>query len=223
MTDDATPFATKLRGFGPVGVAAALIVTALGPIVEQFGAMAAVAWIQLSETPWSAVGFTRPKSWARTVMSGVAIGVALKLLLKVIVMPLLGAPPTNAAYQYLVGNTAALPIMMFDVIAGAGFGEELVFRGFLFERLHKLVGETRSATVAIVVATSLLFGSVHYPTQGLAGAEQAFTTGLTFGAIYARTRRLWVPMIAHAAFDIVAVVIIYGGFETRLAHLVLNR
>ena len=30
--------------------------------------------------------------------------------------------------------------MLFAVIVGAGFGEETVFRGYLFERLGKLFG-----------------------------------------------------------------------------------
>ena len=54
-------------------------------------------------------------------------------------MPLLGAPEINSAYQYLVGNRAALPGQVFTMIVGAGFGEETVFRGFLFERLGKLL------------------------------------------------------------------------------------
>jgi len=153
---------------------------------------------------------------------GIAFGVAFKLLMKTIVMPLLGAAAINPAYHYLAGNAAALPAILWAVTAGAGFGEETVFRGFLFERLRKLFGTSPWAQGLIVVVTSLLFGLAHYSMQGLAGVEQAVITGLVFGTIYALTGRLWMLMWAHAAFDIAAVAIIYWNLETRVAHLIFQ-
>ena len=50
-------------------------------------------------------------------------------------------------------------------------------------------------------------------------AIQATMVGLVYGAIYARTRSLWLLMIGHATFDLVAVAIIYLGMEERVAHL----
>jgi membrane protease YdiL (CAAX protease family) len=69
---------------------------------------------------------------------GIVFGVAFKLLMKTIVMPLPGAPATNNAYHYLVGNSAALPGTVYTMIDIAGFGEETVYRGYMFERLKKL-------------------------------------------------------------------------------------
>ena len=48
------------------------------------------------------------------------------MLMKAIVMPLLGAPPINAAFHDLVGNRAAIPGFLFTIVAVAGFGEETV-------------------------------------------------------------------------------------------------
>jgi membrane protease YdiL (CAAX protease family) len=76
--------------------------------------------------------------------------------------------------------------------------------------------------VAIVALTAAVFALSHLPDQGVAGAEQAVFTGTVFGAIYAATRRIWVPMIAHAAFDLTALWLIYAGLETRVAHLFLR-
>ena len=70
---------------------------------------------------------------------------------------------------------------MFALIVGAGFGEETVFRGYLFERLGRLFGTGARAKVAIVLITSAWFGLVHYPAQGLAGTGQAAIVGLVFG------------------------------------------
>jgi membrane protease YdiL (CAAX protease family) len=105
---------------------------------------------------------------------------------------------------------------------GAGFGEETVFRGYLFERLGKLFGHGVGAKTAIVLLTAAWFGVVHYPLQGLAGVQQATVVGLIYGAIYAVTGGLWMLMCAHAAFDLAALAIIYWDLETQVAHLVFK-
>lgn len=214
--------AVKLRGFGPIGILAMLVIIAVGPVLEPLGAILALVWAHRSRTPWREIGLARPRNWIDTVAVGIVFGGAFKFLLKMIVMPLLGADPINHAYHYLAGNRAALPGMLFDVTVGAGFGEETVFRGFLFERLGRLFGRGVGAKTAIVLLTSVWFGVIHYPGQGLAGAEQATIVGLVYGTIFAITGRIWLLMFAHAAFDVTAVLMIYWNLESYVAHLVFK-
>jgi len=211
--------AERLRGFGPVGVLALLVILAGNLLFVPLSALLVIAWAWRSGTPWHELGFVRPVHWPRTVAIGLAFGIALKLVMKAVVMPLLGAPPTNPAYQHLVGNTAALPGMLYLVIVGAGFGEETVFRGYLFERLGKLFRLGVWSKALIGGLTALFFGVVHYAEQGMPGVEQATIVGLVFGTIYAITGRIWMLMVAHAAFDLTAVAIIYWGWERKVAEL----
>ena len=213
------PFAARLRGFGPLGLLAMLVVLAGNGIVAPLSAILALLWAWRSRTPWREIGYVRPGSWARSIAVGIALGVALKFVMKAIVMPLLGADPVNQAYHYLAGNTAALPGMLFAVTVGAGFGEETVFRGYLFERLGKLFGRGVAAKLVIVVLTSAWFGIVHYPVQGLAGVEQAAIVGLVFGTIFAVTGEIFMLMIAHAAFDLAALAMIYWNVEANVARV----
>ena len=60
--------------------------------------------------------------------------------MKAVVMPLLGAPAINPAFHYLAGSRAALPGAVYAVIVMAGFREETIFRGYMFERFGKLFG-----------------------------------------------------------------------------------
>ena len=179
-------------------------------------------WARRSRTPLAALGFVRPRSWTVTILLGVAFGVAFKLVMKSVVMPLLGADPINRAYHFIASNPAALPGAVYTMIVGAGFGEETVFRGYFFERLRTLWGTSRWARTATVIVTALLFGAAHYPGQGLTGAEQAMFTGLVFGAIFAATGELAFLMVAHAAFDLTAVAIIYWNLEAQVAHWVFK-
>ena len=215
--------AAALRGFGPIGILALLAIIAVGAVAGPlFAAILVLFWVSASRTPWRDIGYVRPRSWIATVAIGVVFGVVFKLVMKAIVMPLLGAPEINQAYRFITGNPAAIPGMLFSVIVGAGFGEETLWRGYLFERLRRLIGSNIGAQVAIVGVTAVMFGAVHYPDQGLAGAQQATIVGLVYGSIFAVTGRLFMLMIAHAAFDVTAVAIIYWDLETTVARLIFR-
>lgn len=185
--------------------------------VFPVGAVLALFWVSRTRVPWLEIGYARPQRWGSTVLAGVLLGIALKLILKSVVMPLLGAPVVNQGFQFLVGNEAMLPVAIWAMLV-AGFAEETVFRGFLFERLRRLFGSGTRSTVGIVLLTSLVFGVVHYWSQGLAGAQQAVLTGLAFGTLFAITKRIWMPMIAHATFDLTALALIYWDVEADVSR-----
>jgi CAAX protease family protein len=212
--------ARALRGFGPLGLLAILVISvALHPALK---AALVLLWAWQSRTPWREIGYVRPRSWIRSLAAGLAFGAAFKLVMKAIVMPVLGAPPLNTAYHFLVGNTTALPVMFIAVTVGGGFGEETFFRGYLYERLGKLLGSSAGAKTLIVVLASILFALAHVREQGLAGAEQALVTGMVFGTIFAVRGRIFVVMCAHAAFDLTAVALIYWNLEPAVVHLLFK-
>ena len=213
--------ARALRGFGPLGLLSLALIV-LGSVVPGGSALLVLLWRGLSRTPWRQLGFVRPRSWARTIVLGLAVGAGFKLVMKSVVMPLLGADPVNQAYHHLAGDMAAVPGFLLLLLFGAAFGEETFFRGYLFERLRRLLGRTGAATVVTVAITSALFAAAHLPNQGVTGAEQAAITGLVFGAVYAATGGLPFVMIAHAAFDLTAYAIIFFDVETTVAHWVFR-
>ena len=186
------------------------------------GALLVLLRVRLSGTPWNEIGYVRPKSWIRTITVGVAAGAAFKFVLKAIVMPLVGAEAINQRYHYLAGNRVALFQMVAVILLGAGFGEETVYRGFLFERFSKLFSPGAGSKALTVLLTSVWFALAHYPDQHLAGVEQAAITGLVFGVSFAMTSRLFALMVAHAAFDLTAVALIYWNLETKVAHVVFR-
>jgi len=219
--------AARLRGFGAVGILSIFAILLAGNIgagsvvALPAGGLLVLAWARLSRTPWRALGYVSPKNWIATLASGIAFGIVFKILMKMLIMPLLRAPPVNPAYHYLAGNRAMLPGAVWTMLI-AGFGEETVFRGYLFERGARLLGCRAAARAATVLLTSALFAAVHYADQGLMGVEQAAITGLVFGTIFAGTGSIFFLMFAHAAFDLTAVAIIYWDVESKLAHFVFR-
>jgi uncharacterized protein len=211
-----TRVARTLRGFGPLGIAVFVVLLLVGP--AWLRAILILVWARCAGIPWCEIGYVRPKSWIATVVLGLVSGVVLKLLLKAVILPLLGAYPINQTYHYMVGNRALLPGMLFTLTVSAGFGEETVFRGYLFERLRWLLGKGRGAVAAIVFLSSALFGVAHYIDQGLLGVAHSFITGLVFGTMFAVTRQIWLPIITHAVFDLTALAMIYYDVEFAIAH-----
>jgi membrane protease YdiL (CAAX protease family) len=216
----------SLRGFGATGILFTLVVVLLGNVMISemvmlpLGAILVLIWVQTTKTPWSAIGYNKPKSWAAVVAIGIVSGIALKFFLKALVLPLLGAPPVNQAYQFLAGNNALLPAAIWTMLA-AGFGEETVYRGFLFERFESLLGRGREARLLILAITSFIFSVAHY-SQGIPGIEQAAFTGLIFGVLYAMRQNIWVVMISHASFDLTALALIHWNLEARVAHMIFK-
>lgn len=212
------PLAARLRGFGPLGLLSILIISAGNFLIAPLSAILALIWAWLSGTPWRDLGFVRPHSWTRTVLIGIVFGVALKFAMKSIVMPLLGAPPVNGPFHFLAHNPAEIPWMLYTIVVVAGFGEEVIFRGWAFERFGKLLGKPAWAKGAAVLLTSLWFGYAHYGFQGMPGVQNATVVGLAFGSVFAVTRGIYLLMIAHVAFDLAAFAMIYWEFETAIAH-----
>jgi len=213
--------AARLRA-GPLEFCTILLVLITSLFTVAGAALLAVVWVYLSRTPWREIGYVREKNWAATITVGVVFGAAFKLVMKVVVMPLLGAPAVIPAFQEFVHNRAAIPVAILAILIGAGWGEETLFRGWTFQRLGSVFGTSRVAKAAIVVISSVWFGFAHYPGLGIAGTEQAMIVGFVFALIFARSGRLFPLIVAHAAYDLTAYAIIYWGLEARAAHLIFR-
>ena len=91
LPDD--PLAAQLRGFGPLGLLAILIIV-LASVLKPLSAALVLLWVWRSHTPWREIGYVRPTSWIATLVVGIVFGCAFKLVMKAIVMPL-PAPPKS--------------------------------------------------------------------------------------------------------------------------------
>ncbi len=87
-------------------------------------------------------------------------------------------------------------------IVVAAFAEELVFRGYLYTRLERLLSSPLWATLL----AALLFGVVHL-NHGAAGALGAVFFGVLTTVAFAATRRLWPTTLAHVAYNLSLVLL----------------
>lgn len=92
----------------------------------------------------------------------------------------------------------------------AGIVEELLWRGYLIWYLSNYF-----PTWVAAVISAILFGIGH-AYQGIANVPKLCLVGLVFSALYLLSGSLWLPMLLHAAMDIVQGRTAYEFLEKRV-------
>src|SRR5437660_5583835 len=80
------PVAARLRGFGPVGLLAILVIV-LTSVVKPLSAILVLVWAWRSHTPWREIGYVRPTSWLGSLAAGIVSRCALTVMMNAIVLP----------------------------------------------------------------------------------------------------------------------------------------
>ena len=113
---------------------------------------------------------------------------------------------------------------MLAMAVTSGTIEEILFRGILLRHCEALIG-----TWGALAVTSLLFGAAHLTNPGaslFAAIAIAMEAGILLGAAYLLTRRLWLAVGLHAAWNFtqgwVFSVPVSGG-ESPLGLLITRR
>ena len=143
---------------------------------------------------------------------GVPIGVGGQFLVALIYIPIAHHVHDfnqrfDAPSQKLTGGShgASFVVVAVLTVVGAPFFEELFFRGVLLRSLARLfgtVGRWVGPTLAVLL-TGVLFGLAHAESLQLLGLA---TFGVILSFVSYRTGRLGMNMVAHASFNLVAVV-----------------
>ena len=171
--------------------------------------------LRLRSMRWRDVGFTRPRSWAQAILMGVAAGIGIEVFELFVSQPLLarwlGGMPDLSNFTAVHGNLKLTLIFLSLTWTVAAFGEELVYRGYLMNRLAGLFRGTRAAWVVSLFVISAVFGCSHIG-QGATGMMENIWDGLLLGALYlACGRNLTAPIIAHGITDTVDLLLMYAG------------
>jgi uncharacterized protein len=181
------------------------------PVLVAFG------WLSLRvrRLRWWDIGLCRDRGWARTLALGVAAGLAMEAVELFVTQPLLvhllGQQPNLEVFRSVHGHLKAMLIDMALVWPFAAFGEEMVYRGYLMNRVADLFGRTPRAWIVSLFLVHIGFGLAH-AYQGLTGVIDEGLMGLLLGLIYLRTgRNLSVPIIAHGVADTVDFWLIFLG------------
>jgi membrane protease YdiL (CAAX protease family) len=132
--------------------------------------------------------------------------------------PIIAVPAMFSALFDAAGARLSIPAnhariaYLSLVVAWAGLGEELYFRGYV----QGVLRERHSARYAVLMA-SLLFATRHYMQMLLllpkyplfaatAWAAMAIPVGIVLGIIYEKTNSLWLPVAIHYLFNLIPLL-----------------
>ena len=123
----------------------------------------------------------------------------------------LGKMPDLSDFADMVGNWKMFVVYLLLIWTLGVLGEEIVYRGYLMNRVAGVFRDTKAAWVLSLIAVSVVFGCGHID-QGATGMTENVLNGLLLGGLYlACGRNLAVPVIAHAVTDTLDMVLIYLG------------
>jgi membrane protease YdiL (CAAX protease family) len=176
-----------------------------------------IAWVslRLRGARWRDVGLRRGPGLRRLAYLGIMGGIALETFQLTITQPLVvrafGAQPDLHAFTSLAGDLPKAAFYLLLVWVIAAFGEELFWRGYVFNRLAGLLGGFRAPYSAALGIGSALFGLAHFH-QGPPGIVIESVGGLILGVVYLGCdRNLAIPIAVHGVVDTIDVVLGYLG------------
>jgi membrane protease YdiL (CAAX protease family) len=172
-----------------------------GPITALCSVALTTTLLRKRNIRWRDVGLRRPPR-LRWLLAQVPVVTVTWLTVSAGAVFLIGQflprPDTSERFGDLAGNLPATLWWISIAWLIGGFAEEMIFRGFLLNRLEVLLPRGTRGTVAAVFLQAVLFGAVHAYNRGLFGLLALGAVGAVLGFFYLMFRRnLWPVILAH--------------------------
>jgi membrane protease YdiL (CAAX protease family) len=183
----------------------------LAVLAGEVALAAAVLWwvAFIRKTPLRALGAPR-RPWGDLV-TGLLVGLALVVvaaivlaMVQAIATKVIGHAPKEPDQVVACVHGAGLVFLAPIVIVAAPLGEELFFRGFLYQGLRR-----RFSIWPAALLSGCLFGLVHLGGVAfLLIVPSLAAVGVGLALVFERRKSLVASMAAHAAFNIVGYITI---------------
>jgi membrane protease YdiL (CAAX protease family) len=117
--------------------------------------------------------------------------------------------PDFSRYDAVYQNLPLALLLLVLLPLTASIPEEMIYRGFLMDRLSRIFGKGTSGTVLTVAVQALIFGSVHFQ-WGVGGILITAIMGLIWGTAFILSgRNLWIVILAHSFGHTVWIILLY--------------
>ncbi len=174
----------------------------LAILLVGFGAMGLAVGLR-GGSPIAAVGLPRRPGAGREWLLGAALGWA-GITACVLPIALTGSLVVTAGHVD-AGTVGALVLDLLTLLLAA-LTDELIFRGFPFQRLLESVGTTLGVSLMALLFT---LGHMGFSVGSGGGVLATLLLGFLLGMAYLRTRALWVGWGFHFAWN-ASMAVLFG-------------
>jgi membrane protease YdiL (CAAX protease family) len=193
------PSQISLRALGTSGVFAVILL--------QNSTFVAWSWWRIADNQRERLGVTIT-DWPRVVIYSI-IGVPLVLASNIVVgvvFVLLGLRQNQTAgYPLIAGDYVGQLVFLIAAAVIAPLGEELLFRGYFWERLRQLGG-----VYGAIIGSALIFAVGHSlsASQGaIVLVMQTFVMGIVLAWLRHASGSIWAGWVAHSVNNMIAVAV----------------
>lgn len=195
----------------------ALILIGIAPSTTIYLLLLGWLSLRLRNASWRDLGLRRPGQWAKPLLLGVGGGLFYFALSTWGIEPLIQKIPGNqtdlSLFDSMVGNLPMLLVWLAAAWTLAAFGEEMLYRGYIQNRVEGLFEIVSFRFFLGALTNALLFGLAH-AYQGWTGVATSVVFGLVLSAIYyLNGRNLWACILFHGVFDTPGLILIYLGLH----------
>ena len=196
---------------------AAILTSTATAVITALGMVAALLlswfWLRRDGVLGEAWNLSRTMGWGKTLLIALATTIAILAWFTLGSMALgtIGiAPPAVTEILDMVTQSGFHYVLWVVLVAwfAAGLGEELLYRGFLMDRLQRLKGVGHTLWGPIVIQ-GLIFGLSH-GYQSLGGVIITGVVGLGLGWLRTRIDSLLPLVLAHMAVDTFSMSMAYA-------------
>ena len=177
-----------------------------------------LVWLILkySKETFSDIGFSFKRFEPRSVLIGGLVAIVTVAFMQLIFFPALEYVATFeekdvGLYDFIRENKWQY---FFTLIMGwliGGLYEEIVFHGFIFTRLEKMIQGKYSTHISFVITASI-FGGYHFQL-GTLGLINALIVGAVYlGLFLFFNRNLWYAIICHGVYNTIVMTLIFYGY-----------
>ena len=149
---------------------------------------------QVEEHRAAVMGFPIASGWRRQFGAGCFLG----FLLPVVALVPVAIWGDLSVSAHLNPRTLSRLLAVLVVLVFGALAEELMFRGYPFQRLEEAIGP-----FGAIMVFSVLFGVVHLMNPGAStlGLLNTVLIGIVLAIAYLRTRALWLPWGLHFGWN----------------------
>ena len=156
---------------------------------------------------WKSLGFQMPTKWLLAFGYFILCVISIALIFNFVIQPLFPHGANEINHGEAISFNEMLIQLLFIGILAAAIGEEMLFRGFLFNNLNEIFGHGKLGVGLAILMQAFLFAILHSGVQGMVSAG---VIGVILGVFYIISgRNLIVVMAAHAVPDVLSIISTY--------------